>query len=313
MNSILNSIVEHIVVIDKTGKLVYVNDSWVTFGENNSKSASEDWTCANYLTVCDNSAETEDIYGKQAAKGIRSVINKEKADFYLEYPCHSPDEKRWFMMRVTPLDFPDGDYFVISHQNITERILAENDARNLARIDDLTKIYNRRTFNEFFHEEWMRCARLKIPISLAMVDLDHFKMINDTYGHQAGDSCLARIGEILKEFTNRPGDICARYGGEEFVLMWGDTKIEQAKKLALNLQKKIASLNIRNDSSPTEHFLTASIGVAECVPASSIEESELLSRADTMLYKAKENGRNRVATELDIPTKRNSPQLAYRH
>jgi diguanylate cyclase (GGDEF)-like protein len=164
----------------------------------------------------------------------------------------------------------------------------------LARIDGLTDIPNRRAFDEFFHNEWKRCLRLKRPISLAIVDLDHFKLLNDSYGHQYGDECLIKVGTLLKSFHNRPSDICARYGGEEFALVWGDTPLEQAKQLSNRLLKHIAALNIANSNSPTESYLTASIGLAEIVPSSDRKEADLLGMADEMLYRAKMHGKNRV-------------------
>jgi len=166
----------------------------------------------------------------------------------------------------TPFQSAGKRYFVISHQNITERKLAEEEVQNLARTDGLTNIANRRTFDSLLHEEWRRCHRLKKPICLALLDLDHFKLLNDGYGHQAGDDCLIMVGELLKEFAKRPADICARYGGEEFVVVWGDTTLSQARKLSQKLLRKIASLNIPNKNSPVEPYLTASIGLAEMVP-----------------------------------------------
>jgi predicted signal transduction protein with EAL and GGDEF domain len=116
-----------------------------------------------------------DEFSNKAAAGIRSVIENRDTTFELEYPCHSPDEKRWFMMSVTHFQISEKRFFVISHKNITERKLAEEKVSNLARIDGLTNIPNRRTFDNFIHEEWNRCARLKKPICLAIVDLDNFK------------------------------------------------------------------------------------------------------------------------------------------
>lgn len=294
LNQVIDSITEHIVVINEVGEIQFVNKSWETFANNNAYILDDGWSSVNYLDVCDKASAMEDVFGIIAGKGIRSVIENREKIFYLEYPCHSPDEKRWFMMRVTPFKSEGKKYFVISHQNITERKLAEEKVNNLALIDGLTNLANRRTFDEFLHEEWKRCIRLKHPISLAIVDLDHFKLLNDTYGHQYGDECLVKVGEILKEFANRPSDICARYGGEEFAIVWGDTSIEQAKKLSDRLLKEIISLNIENNKSPTESYLTASIGLAEMVPSRGSDETEIIREADNKLYKAKEDGRNRV-------------------
>lgn len=280
-------------MINETGEIQYVNKSWSDFGSDNGCS-SGDWDGVNYLDACDKASAKGDDFGTNAGIGIRRVINKNEPSFYFEYPCHSTNEKRWFMMRVTPLQIEQQNYYVISHQDITERKLMEDEVRSLARIDRLTDIPNRRTFDEFLHAEWRRCLRLRKPISLAIVDLDHFKLLNDTYGHQSGDECLTKVGALLKNFNNRPSDICARYGGEEFALIWGDTSLVQAKQLSSSLLEGINALNIANRNSPTKHHLTASIGLAEIVPSKHSSEDELIAIADGMLYRAKESGRNKV-------------------
>ena len=294
LSLVLDSITEHIVVIDETGEIQFVNKSWSAFGNKNACMIADDWSRMNYLEECDKASAMGDEFGTQAGFGIRSVIENQAPIFYFEYPCHSPDEKRWFMMRVTPFNTDGRNYFVISHQNITERKLAEEEVKNLARIDGLTDIPNRRAFDEFLLGEWSRCTRLKKTICLAIVDLDHFKLLNDNYGHQSGDECLIKVGKLLKKFVNRPSDMCARYGGEEFVMVWGDTSIEQGKLWANKLLKEIVDLNIANSGSSTKNCLTASIGLAAMIPTRDDEESELIGKADSMLYRAKEAGRNRV-------------------
>lgn len=294
LSLILDSITEHIAVIDELGEIQFVNNSWSTFGNNNKCCISHDWSGVNYLEECDKAKVMGDEFGITAGKGIRSVIDKSVAFFYFEYPCHSLDEKRWFMMGINPFQLGEKNYFVISHLDVTERKLAEEEVKNLARLDGLTNISNRRAFDEFLSHEWKRCTRLNKPISLAMIDIDYFKLLNDTYGHQYGDECLIKIAALLKTFVNRPSDMCARYGGEEFVLVWGDTSIGKALPLVNELLKKIITLNIPNCKSPTSQFLTVSIGLAEIIPNNTNSESELISTADTMLYKAKESGRNKV-------------------
>ncbi len=293
--SIIDSITEHIVVIDKNGEIQFVNKSWTNFGRNNACSITDDWHGINYIHECKNAAGNGDEFGAKAEAGIRRVVNKEQSSFYLEYPCDSPDEKRWFMMRITPFDIDGTDYFVISHQNITERKLAEDKVNELARIDGLTGIYNRRVFDEFVDTEIKRCARLKKPISLALVDIDHFKLLNDTYGHLTGDKCLSDVATVLQRFANRPSDICARYGGEEFSLVWGATSVESAKILADVLLLRISELKIPNEKSPTKKHLTASIGLTGLLPTKNTTREALVSRADELLYSAKRNGRNRIA------------------
>jgi diguanylate cyclase (GGDEF)-like protein len=294
LSLVLDSITEHIVVIDKTGAIQFVNKSWSVFGSKNACIIGGGWSGVNYIDECDKAASMGDEFGAKAGSGIRSVIEQRESIFYFEYPCHSPDEERWFMMRMTPFQLASESYYVISHQNITERKLAEDKDKNSARLDGLTNIPNRRTFDEFLQKEWNRCLRLKKPICLAMIDIDHFKLINDEYGHQAGDDALIQVGELLQEFANRPGDICARYGGEEFAIVWGDTSLIQAEQLANEILNKVIKLNIPNCKSPTKKTLTISIGLSITVPQKKNDESELICKADTLLYKAKNKGRNRL-------------------
>jgi len=295
LKSVLDTITEHIVVIDNEGNIIFVNKSWKLFGQNNACLIDEVWNGVNYLEECDKAAAMGDDFGVNAARGIRSVIRADKDFFYFEYPCHSPDEKRWFMMRVTPFFIGNTHCLVISHQNITERKLAEEEVLKLSRIDGHTNIPNRRYFNEFIVSEWKRCQRLGKPVSLALIDLDHFKLLNDTYGHQAGDECLKIVGKLLQKYIRRPGDLCARYGGEEFVVVYSDTNLDQARLLIGNLLDEIRLLNILNEKSPTLPFLTASIGLATMYPGKDNTECDLIKISDELLYAAKENGRNQMS------------------
>jgi diguanylate cyclase (GGDEF)-like protein len=293
---IVDSIPHHIVVIDESGIIRYVNQSWTAFARENSCSAVNNCKGLNYLAECDKAGAAGDAFGANAGKGIRSVIYGEKEKFYLEYPCHSPKEKRWFMMDVTPFIVKGYRYFIISHQDITQRKLAEEQVENAAKRDGLTGIFNRRSFDEFLNSEWRRCLRLKKPISVAMVDIDHFKALNDTYGHPKGDECLVKVAGILDTYAKRPGDLCARYGGEEFIMIWGDTPLEKAKNLVEKIRQSVADLNIPNKNAPGEKTLTISIGLTTVTPAKKSAEKDILEKADKLLYKAKENGRNRIET-----------------
>lgn len=238
-----------------------------------------------------------DDFGRKAADGIRKAIETESDAFYLEYPCHSPEEKRWFMMRLTPLQVQRERYFVISHQNITERKLAEEEVLTLSRIDGLTQIPNRRRFDEFLDSEWRRCTRLDMPVTLALIDLDHFKLLNDSYGHQAGDECLRKVGGLLKRYAKRPSDICARYGGEEFAVVHGNTPLEHSLRLFDDLLEATRKLKIPNKDALPLPFLTASIGVATMNPKKDDNTEQLIKAADARLYAAKKAGRNQLVAE----------------
>ncbi|MGR9043802.1 MAG: diguanylate cyclase [Gammaproteobacteria bacterium] len=294
MKLVLDSITENIAVIDGNGDILFVNKSWICFGKNNSCMIGENWTGVNYLAKCDKAAAMGDDYASKAAIGIREVINQSKEFFYLEYPCHSPDEMRWFMMHVTSFILKERYFYVISHQNITQRKLAEEKALNLSRIDGLTGIPNRRYFDEFLEAEWKRCRRLNMPISLAIMDIDRFKLLNDTYGHQKGDECLKQIGGVLKELSKRPDDLCARYGGEEFAMVYGNTTLEQAIVLVEKVLFTIRSLNVPHGKTPTHPIVTVSIGLSCMRPGKEHTESELIAESDKLLYSAKRNGGDQI-------------------
>lgn len=294
LKSILNTVTEHIAVIDHLGYIQYVNLSWEKFAQDNDYILNCNWNNINYLEICDKSAELGDTLAQDVADGIRKIINNEEEEFYIEYPCHSPDEKRWFIMRVTQFQFENKAYYVLSHQNITERKLTEEKVLNLSRIDGLTDIPNRGYFDNFFNDEWNRCIRLNMPISLALIDIDHFKSLNDTYGHLAGDECLKKIAVVLKGFAKRPSDLCARYGGDEFTILFGNTDNESSLVMINNLLDAIREIKIPNLTYNAIPTITASIGLATMYPDHKTTKEDLLKAADTALYISKESGRNQV-------------------
>lgn len=295
LRRVLDTISDHIVVIDGRGDIVFVNHNWTKFGENNDCRVGEDWAGVNYLAECDKAAAMGDDFGTQAASGIRQVIDGTKDGFYLEYPCHSPATRRWFMMQVKPFTLKGTSHFVLSHQDITERKLAEEKALSLSRRDGLTDTANRQYFDEFLDDEWKRCARLGLSLSLAILDLDYFKLLNDTYGHQAGDDALKRVATVLKNSCRRAMDMAARYGGEEFALVYGNTGLAEARNLVEQVLEEIRELAIANEESPTGKILTASAGLVSTCPDKSGSTESLIEAADNLLYSAKESGRDQLA------------------
>lgn len=293
---VLDTIPEHIVVIDNEGNILFVNRSWSSFGQNNENLVEGDWTGLNYLKIHDEAAASGDDFGLKAASGIRKVINSEQLEFSLEYPCHSPNDKRWFMMRVTSFSSQERPYFVISHQNITIRKLAEYESSNLSRIDTLTNVANRKCFDEFLKNEWNRCARLRTPVSLAIINADNFKLINDTYSHQVGDDCLKTLGNTLDNFAQRPSDLCARFGEDEFAIIYGNTSPEISRQLIERLNNKIRSLGIPNEKAPTSPTLTVSIGLASMLPDKNNGPQDLIDAAIKLTSVSKGNGKNQVLT-----------------
>jgi diguanylate cyclase (GGDEF)-like protein len=297
--SVLDSLSQQIAVIDAQGVIQWVNRSWKTFSEENGGEPDKAWRGTNYLNVCGSAAESGERDGGDALTGIEKVIAGEQPTFYFEYPCHSPTEQRWFMMRIHPLDWNKPKYFVVTHENITERKLVEIRVEELAVLDGLTGIANRHRFDDFLEDEWRRARRLGHPVSLALCDIDFFKPYNDTYGHMAGDECLRRVGEALKPFSRRPGDLVARYGGEEFAVILGNTDEQTARKVAGDIRAAIQALNIPHEHATATGCVTTSVGVATLRPHAQPDASPhgLIEAADQALYKAKRSGRNRAFSQ----------------
>lgn len=201
-----------------------------------------------------------------------------------------------------PLDAGDADTleaiaaliaaFVHNRQSAA---LREDNAqlRHLATIDKLTGIPNRRHFEDTLAVEWKRAMRNGTPLSVILLDVDHFKKCNDTYGHDVGDAILQQVAERLNNGL-RPGDVGARYGGEEFVVLLPETDTEGAVAVAERLRLALGETPMRHITTPDATTQTASFGVATLVPHDEWGQKELVSRADTALYEAKHAGRNRV-------------------
>lgn len=288
---VINSLEEQIAVIDHAGIIVDVNLAWTDFGIENGLSPKYASVGCNYLNVVSASAARGDSLASEAAQGILDVVSGKRASFYFEYPCHGPDDKRWFMMRVTRLKDDARRLYVISHHNITQRKLAEEQAEYLAMHDPLTGLANRRYFTQILAREMRRSIRNQSTISLIAVDVDYFKDYNDELGHLAGDQCLANVAQALLAFSRRPDDLAVRLGGDEFVLLLGDADFAESQKVADAILKAINDLRMVFGES---RQVTASVGVASVIPHQKQNEGFLLQEADKALYRAKLAGRNRV-------------------
>lgn len=173
---------------------------------------------------------------------------------------------------------------------------ANDRLEEIANIDSLTEIPNRRSFDNNISIEWKRCYREKTPISFIMIDVDRFKQYNDIYGHQKGDLCLKKLGAVLSHTLNRPGDLAARYGGEEFAVILSNTSKEGSLLVAEEIRERVASLKIehKGNNSKDGKIVTISLGVKTMIPDNNENYSKLIKSADAALYSAKESGRNKV-------------------
>jgi diguanylate cyclase (GGDEF)-like protein len=164
--------------------------------------------------------------------------------------------------------------------------------KELSTIDAVTGIRNRRYFDEELDQEWRRAKRQGYDISMLLLDIDHFKKVNDTYGHLAGDECLAAIAKEVDQMFNRPSDVVARYGGEEFIVVLPYVSSGNARILAEQLRKIIEESTYLGDGHNLN--ITVSIGVATISPNEESAPRDLISWSDSVLYKAKSSGRNQV-------------------
>jgi diguanylate cyclase (GGDEF)-like protein len=171
----------------------------------------------------------------------------------------------------------------------------------LSEHDSLTKLYNRRTFDERAQNAWKQAARNNEALAILIMDIDHFKLYNDYYGHMAGDECITRVAEAIQGSLSRPGDILARFGGEEFIVLLSDTSQDGAFHVAERIRARIAALNIRHRESPTANHITISIGGAVINHTAGTELKDQINAADKALYAAKQSGRNRVLVKLFSP------------
>ncbi|HAN74036.1 MAG TPA: hypothetical protein DCQ63_06905 [Planktothrix sp. UBA8402] len=176
--------------------------------------------------------------------------------------------------------------------------LANQQLQNLAMVDQLTQIANRRCFDDILNQEWNRLIREKRPLSLLLCDIDYFKQYNDTYGHSQGDICLQRVAQALQQGVQRSIDLVARYGGEEFVVILPYTDTYGALQVADNIQDVLQQFNLPHRGSTIAERVTISIGVCTIIPTTERFPLDLINRADNALYQAKTQGRNRAVSSI---------------
>lgn len=165
--------------------------------------------------------------------------------------------------------------------------------------DGLTGTSNRRLFDQRLRTEWRGACAAQQPISLVLIDIDHFKQYNDFYGHIQGDQCLVQVADTLKR-AERDRDIVARYGGEEFALLLPDTDEAQALEIAETCRQAVEALQIRHEKSGCSQVVTISVGVATVIPPAEGEARHFCEAVDKLLYSAKQNGRNRVMSTFSV-------------
>jgi diguanylate cyclase (GGDEF)-like protein len=194
------------------------------------------------------------------------------------------------------------EYSRTLEQKVTERTnqleVLNDELQRLANHDSLTGVANRRRGDIYLEQVWSRLLREQKPLSVIMLDVDHFKNFNDNYGHQAGDDCLIRIAKAIQAQLSRPADLMSRYGGEEFILILPNTDLQGAKIVGEKAREAVEALGIGHAYSSVGNKVTISAGVATCIPTKDKGVDSLVKQADNTLYQAKQGSRNLVLTSV---------------
>jgi diguanylate cyclase (GGDEF)-like protein len=213
---------------------------------------------------------------------------------------------------VSALDMGAADFIAkpLRSSRVLARVRAQlrvkhmaDELRRTATTDALTGVANRRQFDELLEREWRRAQRSGDPVSLLMIDVDHFKLYNDLYGHPKGDLCLRQVAQVLERACRRPADFVARYGGEEFMILLPQTPRQGAQDVARQVLEAVAASGILHDDSQTTHYVSVSVGIACFDDASGcraydspglLGAGDLVRAADKALYSAKHAGRGQA-------------------
>ncbi len=292
--SVLDGMSAHVCVIDATGVIVTVNRAWLDFAASDGGSLDDLREGANYLGACEVAASMSTPDAKEAVQFLallRELLAGHRTCFELEYPSHSPSEQRWFMVRASHIEASDPPRYVIERDNVTALELAQQALVMQATTDELTGVANRRAFFQALGVEFAKLRRHPdSPCSVMALDLDHFKNVNDTWGHAAGDAVLKHFTRVISGHT-REGDVLGRTGGEEFTMILPDTALDEAEALGERLRQQVSLAPLQFDGHTIS--ITVSIGVA-MLTASDTNAAEAVARADRALYEAKHAGRNTV-------------------
>ncbi|MEA5114035.1 MAG: EAL domain-containing protein [Geobacteraceae bacterium] len=286
--STLDALPERIAILDEKGCIIAVNQQWKNFARDNLCVLQNVFEGGNYLEACDAAQSWEAEFSSAFATGIRSVLRGQRESFSLEYANSPGEEAGWFLGRASCFPGNGPTKVVLVHEEITDLKRAEGNIQKLAYYDTLTGLPNRLLLHDRLQQAVKRADRNRQMLAVMFLDLDHFKVINDTLGHSAGDQLLKKVAERLSRHI-RSSDTVARMGGDEFVIVIN--QISSTRDVS-----HIAALLIEKLSPPfeldgQEVFITTSMGIV-LYPVDGNDGDKLLKNADTAMYLAKERGRN---------------------
>jgi diguanylate cyclase (GGDEF)-like protein/PAS domain S-box-containing protein len=286
--AVFDSLAAHIAVLDRSGKIIQSNVAWRQYVQHSGCARVDGFEGADYLEVlaCLSGEHPETV--STVAAGIALVTSGTVPNFQLKFPFFAPADQRWFSMKVTAVHDVD-ERVVISHEDVTVLKAAELASLNLANVDALTGALSRRNFLNLAEMELTRSTRYSTPLMLLMLDLDHFKLINDQYGHAAGDAVLQSFVKTVLHVL-RDSDLIGRLGGEEFAVLLPNTTVEGGSTLAQRIIESVHSQPVEVEGQHISY--TVSIGAARLSHEATF--AALLGLADAALYRAKNAGRNRL-------------------
>jgi diguanylate cyclase (GGDEF)-like protein len=287
-NGLLDAIEAPTCAVDADSRIVAVNQAWRSYTLEASKEGTSYLSLGNQVGTYDsNSANV--VVG-----GLQDVLIGRRERFQYEYPCPTPDGQHWFSVRVKAAQIGGTKGAVISHVDVTEMHKVQQRLAHQALHDDLTGLPNRLLLTDRLNQALAECNRGGCDVGVAFVDLDHFKRINDSLGHQAGDELLARVARRFRQQI-RDSDTVGRYSGDEFVVVW--RSLSSAGEAAVLSERLAECLRKPFTLDGTTVNIAASIGVVAGRPPQSAES--LLQAADAAMYDAKRRGRGSVRLYTD--------------
>ena len=288
MTAVLDALPAHIAMVDAQGLITSVNAQWRYFGEANGYLPAGFGVGQSYFEVCARAAAAGESEAQEVAGGLKRVIEGKDQSFSLIYPCHAAEEQRWFRVSVSPLAGASPRGAVVMHTNVTERVEAEQRLAQLAHYDSLTELPNRLLFRDRLESALLLARRNEWKLALIFIDLDRFKVVNDTLGHLAGDRLLQEVARRLRSAL-RASDTVGRLGGDEFAVLI--PKLEEHQEAAVVSRKLIEVLAAPFSLDGNEVFTSGSLGIT-VFPTDADDGENLIRHADTAMYRAKEVGRN---------------------
>ena len=283
--AVFDSISAQIAVLDEAGTIVQTNAAWRSYA---SELCCGESVGRDYLAVLSDLVAQEQQAGLAVAAGFHAVMAGDIPHFHAEEPMQSPCGKHWFTIRIMPVH-DAAHRMVVMHEDVSVLKRAELASLVLANVDALTGALSRQHFMSLAEQELARSVRYALPLVVLMLDLDHFKQVNDTYGHQMGDAVLLKFVQTVKGVL-RDSDVIGRIGGEEFAVLLPNTTQEGGRTLANRIIAEVRSNAVKRDGQRVAYSVSIGAGFL----SNQVNFAELLAQCDAALYCAKNSGRDRL-------------------